>query len=220
MNKRIVVLGDSLSMPRPGIDYEDTYPYLLQTKGYEVICRSKRGNDTNIQTLEQNILDDLIFLNPDIVVVHLGIVDCAPRLFSRKEQRVLSFLPTYLRNKIINFFSKRRFYFTKLRNLSYVSENKFTKNLNSLIDRIDNSRKQIILIKILNTTSENEKKSFGFKEKINTYNDILQKLAIENNITIIDPNYCEDSLSEDGIHITCEMNEYLKDKLFKAITKV
>lgn len=59
--KRIVILGDSLSMPHPeeGVEYEDTYPYLLWdsllNKGYEVICRSKRANDTKIQTLSENL---------------------------------------------------------------------------------------------------------------------------------------------------------------------
>jgi hypothetical protein len=134
MKKRIVILGDSLSMPRPneGIILEYTYSYLLN-KSFEVINKSKRVNDTKLQILEQNILDDIDYLNPDIII-YLGIVDCAPRLLSRNESRLINILPNKLRKIIINFLSKYRLFFTKLRNIQYVNMNSFKKNTELLLN--------------------------------------------------------------------------------------
>ena len=90
MLNRIIILGNSLSIPRPDdqVDYVNTYPYILVKSGYEVINRSRRINDIEIQSTEQNMLDDVDYLRPDYVVIHLGIVECAPRIFSKKNYRL------------------------------------------------------------------------------------------------------------------------------------
>lgn len=218
--KRIVILGDSLSMPRPneGIEYEDTYPYLLSKMGYEVICRSKRANDTKIQTIEQNILDDVVYLKPNILIIHLGIVDCAPRLFSKFERKLLSLLPKIIRIPIINFFSKRRAFFTKIRQISYVNLKSYESNLEKLINRSKKIVEKIIIIKIKNTTNENDSRSFNFNKKIDKYNNVLDKLSKKyDGIFLIDPNNFEDGLLNDGIHINKNMHKYIASEVQKIL---
>jgi hypothetical protein len=218
--KRIVIIGDSLAMPRPeeGVEYEDTYPYLLFKKGYEVINRSRRANDIKIQTIEQNILDDVIYLKPDVLVIHLGIVDCAPRVFSRTEQRILSLLSAVIRKKIISFFSKRRYFFTKIRQISYVSPDLYLNSLEKFINQTRNIAKQIIFIKIKKTNEYNEKRSYQFNKKIEQYNQIIDLLSSKYEITVIDPNEFKNGLLNDGIHINCQMHHYLANQINKYIS--
>lgn len=215
MPKRIIILGDSLAMPRPddNIKYEDTYSYLLQNNNCEVINRSKRSNDSKIQTNSQNILDDIVYLNPNIVIIHLGIVDCAPRLFTRNEARVLSVMPNYLSKIIISFFSKYRYIFTKIRQISYVGEVHFKKNLEYLIKKLQSLDIDILIIKILETNQENIRRSYKFEENIHRYNLIISKISHNYNIREIDINGYDNILLKDGIHINKSGHNAIYKKL-------
>jgi lysophospholipase L1-like esterase len=208
-------------MPRPdeGVEYEDLYSYLLLKEGHEVINRSKRANDTNIQTQKQNLLDDIIFLKPDILILHLGIVDCAPRIFKRHEKRIVNILPFLIRKLIINICSKHRYFITKFRKITYVNEGKFEKNIIKLIETAKNFSKKIIIIKILNTLEENDKRSYNFNNNIQKYNKILEKISNKYNyIEIIDPNlFGKKGLLNDGIHINKQMHQYLFNKIKEKI---
>jgi lysophospholipase L1-like esterase len=218
--KRIVIIGDSLAMPRPeeGVEYEDTYPYLLFKKGYEVINRSRRANDIKIQTIEQNILDDVIYLKPDVLVIHLGIVDCAPRIFKRYEKRIINILPSLMKKLIINICSKYRYFITKYRKITYVNEREFEENIIKIIETAKSISKQIIIIKILNTLERNDKRSYNFNKNIQKYNKILEKIANKYNIELIDPNsFGKNGLLKDGIHINKQMHQYLFNKIKEKI---
>ena len=106
--QRIVIVSDSLSMPRPSeqpisLLYEETYPYLLKKQlnnEYEIINRGRRSNTVIDQCNDQNIFDDILYFYPKFVVVHLGICDCAPRLFSKRFGKYIigNIRPAFLRN--------------------------------------------------------------------------------------------------------------------------
>ena len=206
-------------MPRPdeGVEYESTYPFLLAQNGHEVICKSKRANDTKIQSLKQNILDDVLFLNPDVVIIHLGIVDCAPRLFTRRETRLLNLVPISVSKIIINLFSKHRYKITKMRKISYVNAVNYRVNLSKIIKEIQSENRKIILIKILDTNSSNLQRSFGFQENIEKYNMIIDDIAIAFDLDILDPNLCNNGLLPDGIHINKKMHDYIAKKIIGLV---
>jgi len=140
-------------MPRPdeGIGYENTYPYLLTQENLEVISRCKRGNDTRTQSNYQYLMDEIIFLEPEFVVVHLGIVDCAPRVFSRFEHSTLRHLPKEISRLLIGLASKYRKVITKIRLRTYVSLSSFRKNLVTIIESSTAVGSSIILVKIIDT---------------------------------------------------------------------
>ena len=127
MSCRIVVLGNSLPIPRPedGVGYHDTYPYILTSMGFEVINKSKRINDIEIQSIETNLLDDVDAFQPNYLIMHFGIVDCSPRLFTKNNRKLLGILPNIITNNIIIFFSKYRYAITRFRKITYVSIESF-----------------------------------------------------------------------------------------------
>ncbi|WP_141506465.1 SGNH/GDSL hydrolase family protein [Paenibacillus luteus] len=94
MNK-IIILGDSLALPRPirfrdynpdeslelEIEFEDTYGYLLQMRYKEsayVINRAVRSSTIKL-IYERDKLDHIFLLKPNVIILHIGIVDLWPR---------------------------------------------------------------------------------------------------------------------------------------------
>jgi len=223
MLNRIIILGNSLSIPRPDdqVDYVNTYPYILVKSGYEVINRSRRINDIEIQSTEQNMLDDVDYLRPDYVVIHLGIVECAPRIFSKKNRAYLRILPSKIRNFIINFLSKYREIITKHRKINYVDIVSFEANFIQVINRIHsrNPSIKIVVININNTNMYNNKRSYGFNSNINNYNDVINKLPFKFpiNLYVINTNLHKGGLLNDGIHINSVMHKYISDQILSII---
>lgn len=93
---RVLIAGDSLALPRPhrindfsfyekelAVCYDQTYPAII-TKNLlttfefnpyvEVINKSKRGQ--TIIGVYSEFIDNLFFHQPDIIIIHVGIVDC------------------------------------------------------------------------------------------------------------------------------------------------
>ena len=221
--KKIVIIGDSLSLPRPddGINFECTYPYLLSKEldSFIIINRSRRANDTKEQTVNQNIMDDIVYLKPDILIIHLGIVDCAPRIFSRNETTLLKYLK-FVNKYIIKFASRHRYLITKIFKKVYVKPNEFQQNLEVLIKKVKEYTNKVYIVNIANTNEENINKSYGFIQHINTYNEILENIAKDENIKLIDINSVTGNiLLDDGIHLNENGNIKMSQILIREINK-
>ena len=222
-SKRIVILGDSLGMPRARgygeIDYEDTYPYLLMNsiKNCEFISRHRRANDTNKQLISQYIKDDIEMLKPDILVVHLGIVDCAPRVLLRYQNAIVSILPSMIRKIILKIISKFRYDITKLNNKTYVKKNKFKENIGKIVDISDRIGMQLFFIEILITNEENNKRSYNFNKNIMEYNAIIEMSAMSKHVSLIKYDPKNNYLLNDGIHINKKGNKFLANKINELV---
>jgi lysophospholipase L1-like esterase len=89
--KNLVILGDSLALPRPerfqtynpneslelAVEFQDTYGYLLQMAlkdEFYIINRAARSTTIKI-IYDRDKLDHIFLLKPDVIVLHVGIVD-------------------------------------------------------------------------------------------------------------------------------------------------
>ena len=107
MNKKVIIITDSVGMPRDELKYEDTWIYMLKNtfKNHDFIDKSARGSTTaRLVTEGGSGIDTLETYNPDIVILQLGITECAPRLFKKPglEFYIVSRMPAKLRAKYIN----------------------------------------------------------------------------------------------------------------------
>ncbi len=208
--ERVIILSDSLSMPRPdeSLLYEETYPYLLRQElgnNVEVINRGKRANTIQEQIIDQYVYDDMIFFYPKYVVIQLGIVDCAPRLFSRRFGKYVigNIKPLFLREFVIEQFSKRRIFFTKHFPRQYVSLPKFSFWYDYLVTLVKDFGSIPIIVNIARTSPENDRRSYGFIQHINNYNEAIEKSAERHKAQVIDMykiSETNDVLLDDGIH--------------------
>ncbi len=228
--QRLVILGDSLGLPTgikntqtpDAIEYEETYPYLLQKlmPEWEIISTCKRSNRVDKQARQQWLFDDIIFYKPKVVVVHLGICDCAPRLFNRYESFILSNLPVSIRNPIITFFSGHRFFFTKHFRKVYVKKLPFKSHMEKIINTICKINSFPILVGIADTNKTNKQKSYNYDINIQKYNQILLKLSKKNNLAYINMHEEGDRiLLPDGIHLNKEGCKLLANKIFQIVIK-
>lgn len=224
INSRIVIIGDSIVMPRLENDvaYELTYAYRLKQllPDCEVISRARRSNDTQKQTCRQAIYDDIEVFLPNIVILQLGIVDCAPRLFGKLQSLALNVLPNILSSRIIRLCSKYRYILTKRFPKVYVPYPAFKKNLNTLFIQLEKQKCIVVCVSIASTSEENRKKSYNFDENIRKYNRVLKNYCSNYNAHYLDfysATRTENFLLDDGIHINIKGHEFLSKEISQII---
>lgn len=203
MTKIVAIVGDSLSLPREGTAYRETYPFLLSEMlgdGYEVVNLSRPRNDTG-KISPRSVLT----YQPDYTVIHLGIVDSAPRLFGKTADFILSHvMPEKLALKWIRFKSRHRLWFTRIFPKTYVSLKEFARN----IFNFERTFPRPIFVGIMDTSPENKKRSYGFFKNIYSYNSVLSMVGC-----IGMPAF----YGMDGIHLNKQGHRFLAMELARKI---
>lgn len=219
-----VLIGSSMSLPRlwDKITFEDTYFYKLQNKfdsKFTFYNRARRSNTTLKQSEKLNLHDDILSLHPKLCIMQIGISDCAPRLFSYTEGKIIDRLPKTIQKKVIKFFSKRRLFFTKNFPKVYVKPDVFKTSTHKIFETLKNCNSHLIVLSIVYPNAYTLNRSYNFKENIDIYNSHLKEIASLYNFTFIDLNEVLDSetdLLPDGFHLNVEGNQ----KVYNTLEKV
>jgi acyl-CoA thioesterase I len=234
---KIVIMADSLAMPRAGettVSFEATYPYLLEralrkspeTQNAMIIDRGMRR-----RTIEY-VLDEwpeLIELRtPDIAIIQVGIVDCAPRVFLRRERQFIeSVRPPKLRDAILKFVHKHRAAIVKFRGKVYVPSDRFQTLVAEVISRAKQSNlKSLIFVNIIAPPTEMDARSPGFITNVEVYNQILKSSVQGTGVHLIDldkivkENGGVEKLTVDGIHINDEGHALLAKEIQDHVMQV
>jgi lysophospholipase L1-like esterase len=215
---KIVVMADSLAMAREGettVSYEATYPYLLdqslrrrfQSEAPLVIERGMRRRTIEYVLDEWYELVDL--RKAEVVVVHVGIVDCAPRVFLRRERQFVENLrPAFLRESILRNVHRRRRAIVSMRKKVYVPANRFNALVGQVIERAKHSKlRSLVMVNIITPPAEMDERSPGFIRNVGLYNEILAAHAKGDGVHLIDLDRMikeaggVEQLTVDGIHI-------------------
>lgn len=211
--KRIVLFTDSLALPRvaPEITYyEDTYPYLLK-KEFEVFQFSKGGG------LMGDFIEQSSYYKqyrPDIIILQIGIVDCAPRAFSKVEE--ILFCSNRLFYSIRRFLSKTKMS-KKIRNvrkLSWTPKQAYRKECEFLISKFQDSK--VYALSIIPTSEDYEAQVPGISKKICEYNSILQEVFGDNLIDLSEIPY--EGIMSDHHHLTKVGHQYVYEKIIRKIS--
>lgn len=135
--RRVLIIGDSSALPGHGNAYEDTWVYLLKESypAWDFIANCEGATTT--EALGQpgaRGADCMALYRPDAVVLQLGMVDCAPRLFKRGSlaEAFVRRLPACLARPVVAL--KKRWRGRALRN-AYVSPADFERNLRVYLER-------------------------------------------------------------------------------------
>ena len=211
---RILLLTDSLAMPREEPEltlYEDTYPYILRKK-YEVFQFSKGGG------LMKEFVEQTFYYNqfrPDIVILQIGIVDCAPRAFSKFEEEIfnLNCLNHFLRRKLSQLGITKKI--RNMRKLSWTSKEDFSRGCIFLQGKFSHSK--VFALSIVPSTTEYEEKVPGISKKISEYNDILKSVFKSNYIDLSE--IPSDGIMSDHHHLTAKGHLFVYEKIEMALDK-
>jgi len=229
---KIVIMADSLAMAREGetnVSFDVTYPYLLDQSlrrrlGSEAPLVIERG--MRRRTIEY-VLDEWYELvdlrQPEVVVVHVGIVDCAPRVFLRRERQFVENLrPAFLREAILSNVHRHRRAVVNMRKKVYVPADRFSALVGQVIARAEASKlRSLVFVNIITPPAEMDERSPGFIRNAAIYNQILKTHADANGAHLIDLDRMikeaggAEQLTVDGIHL----NEAGHAMLAKEIEK-
>ncbi len=229
IKKRVVVVADSLAMPRNEeggvVKYEETWPFLLAQEfpALEIINKGERAR--TIRTTKNGI-EEILLLTPNIVIFQIGVVDGSPRIFTGFEKRILRRLPSRLRKYIINQRSKNRNRITSKNPLAKVEvkPNEYETVFREVINKLKNTNfiESVVLIPIVANFDYMNTKSKGFSENIKLYNTILDKLARETDSIFLPlENFNQENqkllFTADGYHLNALGNSILAKSLLDVL---
>ncbi|WP_144281543.1 SGNH/GDSL hydrolase family protein [Chryseobacterium echinoideorum] len=168
--KKILIFSDSLPLAREFPEttlFHETWPELLKKEGY-LIHQVSIGAATSTDILTQVSYHKTF--QPDLIIIQVGIVDCAPRFATKFEMEILRKIPKMIGAKIIKNINNPKW--RAKRNISYVNIYQFRNNLKHISQSFPNT--QLVFLTILPANDEYEKLLPGVKRKIELYNDAIK----------------------------------------------
>jgi lysophospholipase L1-like esterase len=223
--KKILIAGDSISMVRPevGISYTDIYPIQLSHSLFPhlVINGSLRANNSAIIAGDEYQHEFVIPLVPDVVVLQIGIADCAPRVFGPLERRalaVLSALPGMQRltSRLTRYRADRRLDYTRRKNVSLIDTQAFETNIMRFVDGVKgvNPAVAFVVVNIVCPRGRMVERNYGIAAKVAEYNAILSRIPQTTTVDFF--SYTKNNpemVLDDGYHITKEAHRFLRSEV-------
>lgn len=208
---KVLCIGDSLALPGHGNQFEDTWFYKLQEhfSSYVFASYFKRATTMLVLVTEgggdtkfPRGSDCLEFHQPDIIVIQLGIVDCAPRYLKKSSiiSKIIERFPAKLKTFSYFFIKKITKRSTKKADLT---PEQFHHYLEAYLNRCKNNNvKKVILIKICSPDENVKQKSPDLIHAIEAYNKIIEEVcSIHHFTSVINPlNSNEVGIYDDGYH--------------------
>lgn len=225
---RILVLGDSLAMPRPrqGQTLDDVWPMRLGERipGAEVILRA-RNIATTFEVLQEfgwfsESLDCI-----DAIVLQVGIVDANPRPFPFLVQR---FIAAFASRSVQRWINKHVYRLKFLPWRPWTSERQFRERIEEIlrVSMRSNPRIRIALLKIAPAGGHMVQIIKGSAESVARYNAIIDEIGAAPEfracLSIADP-YSSSPLPvneiiiEDGHHLSKKGHELARDAVASAL---
>lgn len=207
-NKRILIITDSISIPRPGIPYEDTWIYHFKKEFQEcdIIDRPMRGATTARLVTEGGGGADLLeFYNPGIVIIQMGLAEIAPRLFKKtgfEHYFMHNILPARFIQRYISFIKKRR---VRRPDCTDIEPAITEYNIRNFIERCGRCGTKLVYCKLNRAGDYYLGKSPFVQHNISRFNNMLERLADEySHVTLAHPvsdKHDINSLCIDELHV-------------------
>lgn len=211
-----------MAMPRFEVPYEKTWIFLFKDafSSCDIIDKSARGTTSTRLVTEGGFGIDLLELyNPQKVILHFGITECAPRLFKKKGFEYFTMNRIFnssLRTKYIKWVKKHR---VRDPHLTDVSPEIFNNNLENYITRAKDINCDIYMIAIAPPSSSFKEKSPFISENITTYNNILKSLEEKHDNFVLSNPYqgyeTIDHIAIDELHIDDEGQNLIFEEIKK-----
>lgn len=210
---KVLCIGDSLALPGHLNSYESTWFYKLKRDfpEYDFTSFFKRQLTTDVLVTMGGGNDDvdnwpkgadcLEAFMPEIVIIQLGIVDCAPRLLNKYERKLVEILPAKIRPLLIRIIKN-----VKKRSVdnTIVPFSKFKINLNNFLLRAEKISDKVIFIPISIPDHTFNSKNPDAIVNIRKYNEYYFKLEKENNkvvcLKVLDSKEFKGPVYQDGYH--------------------
>lgn len=238
---RIVVLADSLALPRnepPNVVlWEETWPARLQQAcdahglTAEVInCGARSRRITSL--IGHDFHEHIELKRPDVLVLQIGIVDCAPRVISLRERWVMNLrgFPRVLRDAVIRRRSATRADRTRRNPLAkvYTPPREFADSLATFGTRLRRTDADVgvIVLPIVGRLAQLEEHSPGYVSNIGAYNEMLRRFCLEfghhwlTPENTVPPESQDNCFADDGYHLSPRGNQRVADSVHAELSSL
>ena len=212
---RIVALADSLALPRrEGTDillWEETWPSvlgrLLRDEGISAEVINCGARARTIDSVNADFVEHVVFKAPDVILLQVGVVDCAPRVFTRRVQKLLRhrLMPASLRTATIEWAHHRRREIVSRNPLArvYTRPHAFMRHLWLLAGKLaEVGDVRLGVLPIIGDIERMEEKSPGFANNVSLYNSFLEEFARRSGRPLISLSTSAEWFGSDGYHLT------------------
>jgi lysophospholipase L1-like esterase len=224
----VLLLGDSLVLPREFLNGTDRTTY---DQTYVAQVKAILGDRFEFESIPSISLDsdDAVYYSkfvleprrPAAIVLHLGVNDCAPRLF-RKGSRSVLLAPWFkrlTRNLVLRGVLRVKPWIFRRRRVVYVDEEEFERNMRTIIELVRKGRSNCAFLAIAISAKPDwmERRHPGYQEQVERYNAILARVFGEGFVDLNAIVPVERQLISDGIHLTPEAHAKLAEALSRRI---
>lgn len=237
---RIVVLGDSLALPRPEekenfpASLDNTYPSIILSRvqsagdlgGGQIWTHCQRYFTT------QNAVD-LLEQNQDVlagahVIFHLGLNDCAVRMFMDDQRLAIGLLPPEIEAKILGFSrTYRAALIRSFPGFSYVPVQQYRANLHRIAAMAkDAGAESLTFTSVVVVPWKFWPGTPGICHNFTTYNLAMMDVAAQVGANVLDidrlmwQNNVETTLLKDGMHLSPVGHRHVADAWMKMIFNI
>ena len=232
---KISILADSLALPREDVGSDEllevTYPFLLDRSlrarcgGAAPLIFERGMRRRTIEYVIDDWYEQVELKKPEVVIVHVGIVDCAPRVFLRREGAFVANIRFgWLRNRILKFTHDHRRRIVQFRRKVYVPLPRFERLVETVVQKARETNVQsLVLVNIVRPPDSVEERSPGFQDNVTAYNRVLQEQTKHSFVTLIDLNRIvedeggSETLTIDGVHLSERGHALLAEKLEQVL---
>ena len=205
---KILILTDSLGLPREKpevVSYNETWVYKLSQE--HNVHQLSLGGGVMSDFIKQ--LAYIQMFNPDMVVLQLGIVDCAPRALTKFENEFINRfrITRKLANKYLPKYSGA---LRKKRRIAYTNTFEFENGLKQISEAFSC---KVLCLSILEPSEEYESNLPGITEKVSTYNNILKKVLNSGFLDV--SSIKKEMIMTDNIHLNNKGHEFIYQLLNK-----
>lgn len=229
MNVRLIT--DSLGMERPpelgDVPFELAYPNLLRRrlKDSEIHVHS---HCQRARTMDE-ALDQVAVLErgaTDLLIVHVGVVDCALRVFTRQEREMVKRMPRNERERLLAHIKQhRREIILSTPPKVYTPLPQFKRCAEMLIGAAKKlGVAAICFINIIRPNAAREHRSPGLTRMVQDYNAVFTRLSSHDDVHVFDANGLvtesgdyDTFLNKDLVHLSREGGMLLAIKLHEFI---
>lgn len=220
--RKVLIMADSLGLPRPDDEAESvrTYSGLIYDRYPDLSVDSFCQRFFTTQNVREELTEDPELGRDSDFVLHVGLNDCANRMFLENERIALSFLSPNTRNNMVAFARNyRRDILIRLPPHHYVSPVQFSENLAAIVDilRARNAGK-IVLTSIILPPAKSWPGTPGINRNFAAYNLEIMNTVHNKDVYLMDMDrhvwQAQDRgvLLSDGMHLAEAGHQLFCDK--------
>lgn len=226
----VALFGDSLMLPRgadltgdgTGIPAESTYPALLESELSRATNGQVRADGLRARTMPQleRELSDAMLAGTTHAAIHIGIVDCAPRVFSIRQHGLVKRLPKPVRKWVVGLAHRNRRRIIAARPMKVYTElASYRASAARIARRFRGAGIQTAFLSIAPPNEHFAFNSPGLTENVTRYNAALRDMCREEQATYLDLHSkilnvgISETLLKDGHHINFHGHRLVCDSL-------